>query len=66
MTVSGAEAGTLTVHTAELGWTGSPRLCHVTPASRERITVPMRPGVVSPTVTKTVRESFGFTAIPRG
>src|SRR5262249_8649775 len=65
MTVSGAEAGTLTVHTAELGCTGSPRLCHVAPASRERITVPMRPGGGSPTVTNTGLGSFGFAAIPR-
>ena len=42
------------VQIAELGWPGRFRLCHVAPASRERIRVPMRPGVESPRVRNTV------------
>ena len=56
----------LTVQMAEFGCTGSFRLSQVAPASRERIIVPMRPGVESPRVRNTVRESFGLTAMLRG
>ena len=46
--------------------TGYSAARQVAPASRARITVPMRPGVESPSVTYTVRGSSGFTAMPRG
>src|SRR5262249_12039803 len=63
---AGAASEMATVQIAEFGCTGSFRGSHVTPASRERTTVPMRPGVESPRVRKTVRGSPGFAAMPRG
>src|SRR5438105_14887555 len=55
-----------TAHMAELGCTDKFRLSQVLPTSLERITVPMRPGVLSPIVKKTVFGSSGFTIILRG
>src|SRR4030095_16202533 len=46
-----------TVQMAEFGCTGNFRLSQVAPTSRERMTVPMRPGVESPSVRNSVRGS---------
>jgi len=54
----GAVAGTLTVHSG-VGLHGQREALHVAPASRERTSVPMRPGVESPSVTNTVLGSSG-------
>src|SRR5262245_43214047 len=51
---------------AELGGTGNITLSQVLPTSLERMTVPMRPGVLSPMVKKTVFGSSGRTIILRG
>ena len=49
-TTSGSKGWPLTTHMAVFGATGSDKLSQVFPVSFERITVPVRPGVVSPIV----------------
>src|ERR687888_2259204 len=64
--VFGLSGCACTAHMAELGCTDKFRLSQVLPTSLDRMTVPMRPGVLSPMVKKTVFGSSGCTIMVRG
>ena len=65
-TTSGSEGWAFTTHMAVFGSTGRDKLSQVFPVSFDRITVPVRPGVVSPIVKKMTLVLLGCTKIPRG